>query len=90
MHPERARKWLVLGHVQAPPHWTLLEIRWNESKICFYDSFARVGGYAEALESSVRQFLTLCEEFLQVELDVANLHWVPELVRTLRQHGAYM
>lgn len=81
VHPNQARKWLVLGHVKSPPHWTLLEIRWRDRKICFYDSFSRIGGYADILERSVRQFLRLCEELLNVQLEVDALEWVPETVR---------
>lgn len=79
--PAEARKWLVLGHVASPPHWTLLEIRWQERKIFFYDSFARVGGYAAKLDRSVRQFLQICEVFFDVQLDVEGLVCVGEQVR---------
>lgn len=75
----------MLGHVESPPHWTLLEIRFKAGKIFFYDSFARVGGYAATLESSVRLFLTLCEELLHVKLDVSRLLWIPEQVRAQGQ-----
>lgn len=80
VHPRTARKWLVLGHVKSPPHWTLLEIRWRERKILFYDSFSRAGGYAVTLESAVRAFLRICEELLEEQLDVDQLEWIPELV----------
>lgn len=83
--PVTARKWLVLGHVQSPPHWTLLEVRWRERKIYFYNSFARVGGYARKLEASMRQFLRICEGFFDVELDVEGLIWVGEQVRSLNR-----
>lgn len=81
VHPAEARKWLVLGHVASPPHWTLLEIRWQERKIFFYDSFARVGGYAAKLDASVRQFLQMCEVYFNAQLDVERLVWVGEQVR---------
>lgn len=73
----------MLGHVKSPPHWTLLEIRWRERKIYFYDSFSRVAGYAAVLEATVRQFLHLCEELLHVELHIDTLEWVPEMVSHL-------
>lgn len=70
--------------MQSPPHWTLLEVRWHERKIYFYDSFSRVGGYAAKLEASTRQFLRICEGFFDVQLDVEALVWVGEQVRSVK------
>lgn len=55
-------------------------MRWKEDKIYFYDSFARVGGYATKLETGVRQLLRMCEVFFDVKLGVDELTWVGERV----------
>lgn len=81
LHPPRiAKKWLILGHVASPPHWTLIEVRWRDRKIYFYDSFAREGGYASDLERKTRLLLHLCEEHYEEPVDAAAFEWVAEKV----------
>ncbi|KZV88473.1 hypothetical protein EXIGLDRAFT_772669, partial [Exidia glandulosa HHB12029] len=86
--PSLARKWLILGHVPSPPHWTLLEIRWAERTVFFYDSFARRGGYELDLDRATRRLLRICEEYFRVTLDGDSFTWVGER-RRARQTNSW-
>lgn len=70
----------MVGHVPSPPHWTLLEIRWAEKAIAFYDSFACQGGYAADLERKMRQLLRICASTYEMEIDDASFTWIGEQV----------
>lgn len=79
--PEDSDKWLVVVHVEMPRHWTLVELRWSERSIHFYDSFSAIGGYASVVEQQIRGLLSICEGFFKQDLSVAEWRWVGEQVR---------
>lgn len=79
--PETPEKWLVLGHVLYPGHWTLVEIRWRSRTLHFYDSYANKNGYAVAIQKDTRTFLTLCGQFWDKDLQVDSWSWIGEQVR---------
>lgn len=80
LHPSVATKWLILAHVPAPLHWTLVEVRWKTLTLCYYDSFSTAGGYARVVETRVRGLLEIAQDVLQLSVNADKWTWVAEQV----------
>ena len=78
--PGACEKWLIMAHVVAPMHWTLVEVRWNARKIMFYDSFSARSGYADSIQDQVRRLIQFGHNELQWSFEESEFEWVGEQV----------
>ena len=76
----RVTRWLVVVHIEIPQHWTLIQINWQHRTVEFFDSFSRVGGYADEVKWLSGFFLQIALKHMGKVFSAQDWTWVPEQV----------
>ncbi|KZV95362.1 hypothetical protein EXIGLDRAFT_707368 [Exidia glandulosa HHB12029] len=85
---QTATKWLVVSHITAPQHWTLVEVHWGSKQLRFYESFAAEGRYDIEVKMRMLAVLDLCQEFFPFAVKTKEWQWIGEQ-RGRRQRNWY-